>query len=129
MHGFYGDYSGFAPLAGAVQEAALGAGTEDALLLGVGNETEAMACEGDGVGVVRRRSLGVDLGVSSTGESPTGGSGAGEGTRPTGSLGVDQLWPCAMEEYFCAYRGQDARRWPGGRRGWPSSRLSSSDFG
>src|SRR5271166_4066519 len=50
MHGFDGDDGGFAPLTGAIQQAADDAGTENALLLRIGDEAEAIAGEGDGVG-------------------------------------------------------------------------------
>jgi hypothetical protein len=49
MDRFDGNYGGFAPLAGAIEEAAGDSGTEYALLLGIGVEAEALAGESDGI--------------------------------------------------------------------------------
>jgi hypothetical protein len=100
MDRFDGCYGGFAPLAGAIQETAQGAGTEHAFLFGVGDETEAKAREGNGIRFDGRW-----------------------------RLHLFYCFYCAMVEMaFWACMGQEARRWPGGGKGW-SSGGSSLDLG
>ena len=49
MDGFDRNYSGFAPLAGTIEQAASDAGTEYALLLRIRGEVQALARKFDGI--------------------------------------------------------------------------------